>query len=204
MKRAEIVLEGDFRETGIRASTASCANALGLVGLVRHTKDGGAEVVCEGRKDSIDELVGELQDYLRLADASVASVSHSEPRGAFESFSAVYRNNARGKEERLEAMKAGVTLLGIVNDVLHDVNDTLNNVADTLNNVADTLNNVADTLNNVADTLNNVADTLNNVAEGFHNVAEAFRGDGKELRRANDRPDDAEAVPREGFGRVRA
>ena len=125
-----------------------------------------------------------------MADANVASVSYSEPRGAFESFSAVYRNNARGKEERLEAMKAGVTLLGIVNDVLHDVNDTLNNVADTLNNVADTLN--------------NVADTLNNVAEGFHNVAEAFRGDGKELRRVNDRPDAAEAVPREGFGRVRA
>ena len=183
MKRAEIVLDGDVQNVGVRVLAEMYAGDLGLVGLVRHTKDGGAEVVCEGRKDSIDGLVGKLRGCLRLADANVASVSYSEPRGAFESFSAVYRNNARGKEERLEAMKAGVTLLGIVNDVLHDVNDTLNNVADTLNNVAD---------------------TLNNVAEGFHNVAEAFRGDGKELRRANDRPDDAEAVPREGFGRVRA
>lgn len=132
MKRAEIVLEGDFRETGIRASTASCANALGLVGRVTHAKGGRVAVVCEGRKDSIDELVGELQDYLRLADASVASVSYSEPRGAFESFSAVYDGDERRREEILDLAWAGVWRLKMMSGELRDVKKVLRGTGDRL------------------------------------------------------------------------
>ena len=129
-KRAEIVLDGDVQNVGVRVLAEMYAGDLGLVGLVRHTKDGGAEVVCEGRKDSIDGLVGKLRGCLRLADANVASVSYLEPRGAFGSFSAVYDGDERRREEILDLAWAGVWRLKMMSGELRDVKKVLRGAGD--------------------------------------------------------------------------
>ena len=60
MTKARITVEGMIQGSGYRALVKSYANRGGISGLVRNLNDGRVEVFCEGTKDSIEQLIKEI------------------------------------------------------------------------------------------------------------------------------------------------
>lgn len=90
-ERVHIVIYGRVQGVFFRALTQEKAAELGLTGWVRNREDGTVEVVAEGGKDKLDELV----KWCRTGppDARVTEVEvRSEPyTGEFKEFSIKYR-----------------------------------------------------------------------------------------------------------------
>ncbi len=55
--RAHLIIEGRVQGVFFRASASEQANRLGLTGWVRNCSDGSVEVVAEGERAGIEELV---------------------------------------------------------------------------------------------------------------------------------------------------
>ena len=57
MKQAHIIVEGKVHGVFFRESTKNKANQLGLNGYVKNLPDGNVEIVAEGNKDNLRELI---------------------------------------------------------------------------------------------------------------------------------------------------
>jgi acylphosphatase len=55
--RRRIVVSGRVQGVGFRYSTLAAARRLGLAGWVRNSRDGSVEIIAEGRRDAVDELI---------------------------------------------------------------------------------------------------------------------------------------------------
>ena len=55
--RVHLIIEGQVQGVFFRASTREQASRLGLKGWVRNCPDGSVEVVAEGRRKAVDDLV---------------------------------------------------------------------------------------------------------------------------------------------------
>ena len=88
--RLHAVVRGNVQGVFFRAHTEEVAGRLGLTGWVRNMRDGGVEVVAEGEREKLEELLAWLRRGPPLA--SVSSVEHEwlEFRGEFSSFSIRY------------------------------------------------------------------------------------------------------------------
>ena len=127
MKQAKIMLDGEVQGVGLRESVKTQADRLGLAGQVMNLKDGRVGVVCEGRQDSIEELVGKLRGSPGLATVDNASVSYSESEGEYDSFIVVRGDE---KTEMIKALSAGVDQLKIMNGKLDNIGKALRGVRD--------------------------------------------------------------------------
>lgn len=88
--RLEVIVSGVVQGVSFRWFTQRRASALGLVGYVRNGNEGSVQVVAEGTRDKLDELL----DHLRVgpSEAMVENVATrwSEPRGEFRLFEIRY------------------------------------------------------------------------------------------------------------------
>jgi acylphosphatase len=60
MTKARITVDGMVQGSGYRALVKSYANRRGISGLVRNLNDGKVEIFCEGTKDSIEQLIKDI------------------------------------------------------------------------------------------------------------------------------------------------
>lgn len=84
--RAKILVKGDIEETGYRALVRRTARKLGLEGYVENMLDGRVRIICEGERETIEELCRKI----RIKDGfiTVTSVRKRiyEPTGEFKGF----------------------------------------------------------------------------------------------------------------------
>ena len=84
--RARILIGGRVQGIFFRQFTKVNADKLGLMGWVRNNEDGQVEVVVEGKKDKIDELIKLLKKGPLLSSVSQIDISWEKPTGEFLNF----------------------------------------------------------------------------------------------------------------------
>ncbi len=85
MVRAHIHFCGAVQGVGFRYTTVSFAQQLSLTGWVKNLSDGGVEVIAEGSREKIEELLlrlkGQFGSFIRDQH-----IEWSEDRGEFNKF----------------------------------------------------------------------------------------------------------------------
>ena len=82
----DIVVEGIVQGVGYRDFAQRKATRLGLSGYVMNLRDGRVRVRAEGPRESIDELIRDLERGPPLARIEKVSVTWLPPTGRFASF----------------------------------------------------------------------------------------------------------------------
>ena len=90
MMAAEIVAEGRVQGVGFRAFAQRKATVLGLSGYVMNLRDGRVRVRAEGPRETIEDLVRDLQKGPPLSRVERVSVTWLPPTGRFASFGIRY------------------------------------------------------------------------------------------------------------------
>lgn len=86
MERAHILISGDVQGVLYRSSALDIAQKLGLVGWVKNTFGGEVEIVAEGSKESLNELVKWCKDGPKFARVGNVAVDWQEAKGKFSFF----------------------------------------------------------------------------------------------------------------------
>ena len=90
MKRVHLIISGDVQGVGYRAWAIREANKLELVGWVRNRSDGAVEIIAEGPKDKLDELVTRCQDGPDVACVEKVETTWDRVTGEYVTFGVVY------------------------------------------------------------------------------------------------------------------
>ena len=85
-KAAYIRVYGIVQGVFFRAFTRDWATKLGLRGYVRNMPDGSVEIVAEGSKESIEELIKRVKIGPPAAVVERVTVEWREPSNAYNSF----------------------------------------------------------------------------------------------------------------------
>ncbi len=85
--RMTVWVAGDVQGVGYRAYARRRAQMLGLRGFARNLADGSAQVVAEGPRDLLEQLLVELRRGPSLAQVTDARVVWGEPTGEYSTFS---------------------------------------------------------------------------------------------------------------------
>jgi len=88
--RVQIVVYGEVHYVGFRFSTIEVARDLGLTGWVRNNPDGTVEIVAEGEKGKLENLVTWAKRGPMLAKVENVKVEWREASGEFENFDVEY------------------------------------------------------------------------------------------------------------------
>jgi acylphosphatase len=84
--RAHVFVCGRVQGVFFRDHTRRWASSLNLTGWVRNLADGRVEVLAEGDKKSLEDLVAKLRQGPPAADVQRAEVTWGDFRGEFDSF----------------------------------------------------------------------------------------------------------------------
>lgn len=92
MKRVHLIISGDVHGVGFRAFVLRQAQDLRCVGWVKNREDDSVEVVAEGAKKDLEELISACLAKRDLASQGVknAVVTWEEATDEFVSFEIVY------------------------------------------------------------------------------------------------------------------
>lgn len=84
-----VLFRGDVQGVGFRATTARIAAGLAVTGAVRNLADGRVELVAEGERAEIDELIRQIHERFptNISDCETMSAN---PNGAFDRFAVRY------------------------------------------------------------------------------------------------------------------
>ena len=85
--RAHIFVSGWVQGVFFRDQTQKWANSLAVTGWVRNLKDGRVEVMAEGNKEKIEDLISQLKQGPSLARVENVEVDWEEYKGEFRDFS---------------------------------------------------------------------------------------------------------------------
>ena len=86
LARAHIFVAGRVQGVFFRDHTQRWAISLGLTGWVRNLMDGRVEVLVEGNKEKIQNLLGKLKQGPPLSRVNELEVEWEDHRGEFEVF----------------------------------------------------------------------------------------------------------------------
>jgi acylphosphatase len=89
-KRLHAIVKGRVQGIFFRANTEKAALKLGLKGFVRNTPDGNVEVVAEGAKENLEELLKWCAKGPMLAHVESVDSKWMDATGEFETFSIRY------------------------------------------------------------------------------------------------------------------
>jgi acylphosphatase len=89
-ERAHIIVKGIVQGVFFRYNTMCVAESLGIKGWVRNRRDGSVEIVCEGEKEKIEELVKWCWKGPPGARVEDVSVMREEYAGEFKNFEIKY------------------------------------------------------------------------------------------------------------------
>jgi acylphosphatase len=67
----QAIFHGAVQGVGFRATAKMLADRLGLMGYVRNLKDGAVEVVVQGPKQKIDQLIDQLKSRFQIIEVDV-------------------------------------------------------------------------------------------------------------------------------------
>ncbi len=86
MQRLQIIVSGRVQGVFFRANTVEQAQRLGLAGYVRNLHDGNVEIVAEGRREALEELLA--WSFKGPPGAKVTDLEYAwlEPSGEFRIF----------------------------------------------------------------------------------------------------------------------
>jgi len=90
MKRVHIFVSGRVQGVLFRYETRKTAKSLDVKGWVKNLPDGRVEVVAEGEKDKIDNLIEFLKKGPPAARVDKVDVKTEEYKGEFEDFNVRY------------------------------------------------------------------------------------------------------------------
>ena len=88
--RLHVTIRGRVQGVSFRYYTAHRARDLGLAGYVRNKPDGTVEVVAEGRRARLEELLSFLRVGPRAAIVTEVDLSWPAPSGGFDRFEVRY------------------------------------------------------------------------------------------------------------------
>lgn len=83
---ANVIVSGKVQGVYYRKFTQENATRLGLVGFARNLPDGRVEVVAEGSRTALEELIRLLRQGPAFARVEDVDVRWSSPSGAFPDF----------------------------------------------------------------------------------------------------------------------
>ncbi|NYZ77166.1 acylphosphatase [Candidatus Micrarchaeota archaeon] len=86
--RIRIFVYGDVQGVFFRSNSVSEANGLGLSGWVRNRSDGSVEIVAEGEKEKLEELLSWCRKGPGAARVDEVKYGWEKPAGEFSGFSA--------------------------------------------------------------------------------------------------------------------
>ncbi len=84
--RAHIIVSGRVQGVFFRDHTRRWAYSLGLTGWVKNLWDGRVEVLAEGEKEKIEDLISRLRQGPPLAQVHNVEITWEEYRDEFEDF----------------------------------------------------------------------------------------------------------------------
>lgn len=90
LARIHAIISGRVQGVFYRASTRDKAASLGLKGWVRNLPDGRVELVAEGPKSQLEELLKWCWQGPPAAKVTDIEVKYEEPTGEFDDFSVRY------------------------------------------------------------------------------------------------------------------
>lgn len=90
MERVHLMVHGRVQGVFFRAHTCDEARRRGLMGLVRNTPDGCVEIIAEGRRRDLDDLVGWCRVGPPAARVDDVDVSWEDFKGDFKDFRISY------------------------------------------------------------------------------------------------------------------
>ena len=85
--RMHVRVGGGVQMVGFRLFTVETARRSGLCGWVRNSPDGAVELVAEGERAALEELLAAVRRGPRAAQVHQVSVRWDEPTGEFAGFS---------------------------------------------------------------------------------------------------------------------
>lgn len=85
--RAHIFVSGWVQGVFFRDQTQKWANSLSITGWVRNLKDGRVEVMAEGDKEKVEDLISQLKQGPSLARVENVEVDWEDYKGEFKDFS---------------------------------------------------------------------------------------------------------------------
>lgn len=86
MIRAHILVSGRVQAVFFRRNTKKKAIELNITGWARNLFSGKVEIMCEGEKEKIEELLEWLKEGSRLAKVKNVKVDYMEYKGEFDDF----------------------------------------------------------------------------------------------------------------------
>ena len=89
MQRVKIIIFGDVHGVGFRFSAIQLARDLELNGWVRNNSDGSVEIVAEGEKEKLKNLITWAKKGPPLSEVEKIDVSWSNATGEFSGFGAL-------------------------------------------------------------------------------------------------------------------
>ncbi len=90
MKRVRIIVSGDVQGVGYRSWAKGKAKELGLSGWVKNRDDGAVEIVAEGSKSKLEEMIVLCQKGPEVAWVKEVIVEWEKAVGEFVVFEVVY------------------------------------------------------------------------------------------------------------------
>ena len=89
MVRAHILFSGTVQGVGFRYTTQRFASALKLTGWVKNLKDGRVELVCEGSREQVENLLYKLDKHFE-ARIKHRDIDWLEAKNSFGGFDIAY------------------------------------------------------------------------------------------------------------------
>ena len=86
MQQAHVFISGTVQGVGYRYFVRSNAKKLGLTGWVRNAEDGGVEVVLQGEKEKIEEMIGLCRKGPMLSEVEHIGFEWEEGEEEFTEF----------------------------------------------------------------------------------------------------------------------
>jgi len=90
MERIHLIISGDVQGVGFRFTAIEVARDLGLTGWVRNNPDGTVEMIAEGEKEKLENLLTWAKKGPMLARAAEVKVEWGKATGEFSGFEARY------------------------------------------------------------------------------------------------------------------
>ncbi|NPV57110.1 MAG: acylphosphatase [Anaerolineae bacterium] len=85
-RQLHAVIQGLVQGVGFRFFVVEVSSKLGLTGWVRNTFDGDVEVLAEGSREQLDQLITRLQQGPRAAHVINVSIEWQAATGEFSDF----------------------------------------------------------------------------------------------------------------------
>ena len=90
MKRVHLIISGDVVGVGFRSWTLRLARTLSLTGWVKNREDSAVEIVAEGPRNALEDLVSACQKGPEVAWVENVRTTWEEATGEFLGFEVLY------------------------------------------------------------------------------------------------------------------